>query len=494
MSGLLSECAQPPKPSKNKPKGVLVFLVSLVLCWVFAAISIQDFLSHERSMMDRLIAEKSIQINKSISEMIYKAQSLAALVLNDDGKIHDFRRTAATIVDDPAILNVLIAPGGVVSDVYPLEGNEQVLGYNLLGPGAGNKEAIEAFKKGQLVFGGPFTLIQGGEALVGRYPVYLPDENGEKWFWGLVSVTLKYPEVLSGAGLESLQREGLGYEIWRINPDTQQRQIIAASDYPYKKNSYVERSIKILNTEWFFRIMPVSYWYEQPQSWLLIFAGLCASLMIALIVRNSFALKKMKSELKFLSCSDSLTGVYNRVGLFYQLQDMIMQKRPFLLYYLDIDHFKRISDACGHAAGDHVLREFCHRICRRLEKNQFLARISGDEFVLVHVFEAGSGKKPISLWEGISRDFSMPMYISSQENITLSFSVGCASFPEDGKNIDDIILTADERMCNNKNAKYAQKKMRRKSDSMYVLSKSPGQEGDADLLAGKKQMQSYFKL
>ena len=73
--------------------------------------------------MERAIAEKSIKISDVISRLLYKTQALSALVIQSNGAVRDFQRVAATIVDDPAIQNILIAPGGVVSEVYPLDGN-----------------------------------------------------------------------------------------------------------------------------------------------------------------------------------------------------------------------------------------------------------------------------------------------------------------------------------------------------------------------------------
>jgi len=123
---------------------------------------------------------------------------LSALVIQNDGEIENFKQVAAIIIDDPAILNVLIAPSGVVSDVYPLQGNEAVIGLDFFGEGAGNKEAVMAKETGQLVFGGPFDLVQGGQALVGRLPVWIDMPDGNNAFWGLVSVTLKFPQILDG--------------------------------------------------------------------------------------------------------------------------------------------------------------------------------------------------------------------------------------------------------------------------------------------------------
>ncbi len=278
---------------------VATFLASILFCSLLICISIRNKADNEKMTMERLIMEKSVKVSEVISKLLYKTQALSALVIQNDGRIQDFERVAATIVDDPAILNILVAPAGVVSDVYPLQGNEAVMGFNMLGPGAGNREAIRAKETGELVFGGPFTLVQGGQALVGRLPVWLNVAGGGKRFWGLVSVTLKYPQALAGAALETLEKQGFAYEIWRVNPDDGKRQVVASSpNADTSKVRFIEKHIPLLNADWYFRIAPVREWYEYSENWILIVSGLAISLLIAFITRNNEELKRVKEELE----------------------------------------------------------------------------------------------------------------------------------------------------------------------------------------------------
>lgn len=110
----------------------------------------------------------------------------------------------------------------------------------------------------------------------------MDDGKGGKLFWGLVSVTLKFPQALNGAELDKLAELGLAYEIWRISPDTNKKQIIARSDYAYNKDApYLEMPLDILNAHWFFRLSPVKLWYQYPESWLYISLGVLVSFLLA---------------------------------------------------------------------------------------------------------------------------------------------------------------------------------------------------------------------
>lgn len=234
------------------PRVITVFFIALFICLSLIGLAIHRKNRLETFKMENLILERRGKIGDIITALLFKTQALAALVIQDNGQVEDFDRVAATIIDDPAILNILLAPNGVVTKVYPHSGNERLVGFDLLGQGEGNKEAVKAKELGTLVIGGPFTLMQGGgEALVGRLPIFMDLPGGGKRFWGLVSVTLRFPQVLAGAGLELLEHEGYTYEIWRVNPDDGQRQIITGSRRaPGEGAPYFEEHIPILNADW----------------------------------------------------------------------------------------------------------------------------------------------------------------------------------------------------------------------------------------------------
>lgn len=448
-------------------KAALAFLVSLCLCSLLIGAAIRNRADIEKMAMERLIMEKAMAITEVITTLLFKTQALSALVIDGQGRIENFERVAATIANDPAIKNILIAPDGVVSDVYPRAGNEEVLGYNLLGPGAGNREAAFALEKDQLVFGGPFTLVQGGQALVGRLPVCLPDETGRRRLWGLVSVTLHYPQALEKAGLESLASQGFVYDLWRVNPDDGRRQIIATSrDRPQQPNTrFIEKPLDILNARWHIRISPVYEWYQYRESWMLIIIGLAISGLIAVVVRNNAELKAMHSRLETMVLTDSLTGLLNRQGLFTRLDSLISRGCGFDLYYFDLNYFKQINDVHGHNAGDEVLREFARRVEKNLDPGLFFARIGGDEFVLIALNKAAENDDQLGrFWARLDQALKEPVYKTADQEIRLSFSRGRASFPAEAGTIDDLISLADKNMYLAKRGQYEAERKRRSSD------------------------------
>jgi diguanylate cyclase (GGDEF)-like protein len=81
--------------------------------------------------------------------------------------------------------------------------------------------------------------------------------------------------------------------------------------------------------------------------------------------------------------TDPLTGLRNRRAMDSTLSRLCATSSAFCLVHLDLDHFKAVNDTHGHAAGDHVLQETAHRMLRIIRREDTIARVGGDEFILV---------------------------------------------------------------------------------------------------------------
>ncbi|HHB81511.1 MAG TPA: GGDEF domain-containing protein, partial [Aliiroseovarius sp.] len=90
---------------------------------------------------------------------------------------------------------------------------------------------------------------------------------------------------------------------------------------------------------------------------------------------------KMVAEAE--ASSDTLTGLYNRRALDAMLARLIARGAPFALMHLDLDFFKQVNDTLGHAAGDLVLQQVAKVLLEETRSNDIVARVGGDEFVLI---------------------------------------------------------------------------------------------------------------
>ena len=265
---------------------ILSFSVSLILCTFAGVMVVSGKINTEKLIMENLITEKSSRVSETLLGFMHKTQAVSVIALRNYEQ-DVFEEAAALIVDDPSILNILVAPNGIVTHVYPVKGNEAVIGLNFFSEGAGNREAIQAKETGELVIGGPFNAVQGGQVIVGRLPIFIPEADGSGRFWGLVSVTLKYPQVMDGARLQEINSQGFDYEIWRINPDSGERQIIISSYLTGKNNMpFIEKQLIIKNAEWNYRLYFRRSWYEYSETWLFVFITLCVSFLLAAVIQK----------------------------------------------------------------------------------------------------------------------------------------------------------------------------------------------------------------
>ncbi len=429
---------------------IVSFICCLVLCTVLVVVTIINRNDVEKLEMEQLIMEKSVRISEVISRLLYKTEALAALVVQGNGEMENFERVAATICDDPAIANVLIAPGGVVSNVYPLKGNEAVIGLDFFSEGQGNNEAMLAKELGQLVFGGPFTLIQGGQALVGRLPVYIEGPDGQNLFWGLVSVTLKYPGALDAVGLELLAPQGYAYEIWRYSPDDGQQQVIANGEMEYNRNArFVQKEVQILNATWYFRVAPVRMWYQYFETWLLIAAGLLVSLLVAFVMQNNAELRRMKTKIEKIAQHDDLTDIYTRRYFMENATEQVAQRQQGCIVLFDLDHFKQVNDTHGHAVGDEVLIGVSERVRKGLRSDDVFARYGGEEFIL-YLPDATPGQGHSLAWR-LNQLIVKEPFATKAGAIAITASFGVAKVDED-KNLEKAIGRADKAMYQAKDA------------------------------------------
>ena len=272
-------------------KVVGAFFLTLALCIALSAYIEYGRRAREDDQMKFIAGTVSAQAYEVLSSQLNKARTLEAFVVQSEGSTEGFERVARLLVTDSSVRNVLLAPNGVVSAVYPLSGNESVLGHDLMGEKAGDKEAQAAIDRGTMIMAGPFTLVQGGQGIAGRLPVYL---NGS--FWGIVSVTLNYPEALSGLTAPStVASQGFACRIWRVNPDTGEEQTILKNGVGIAERA-LDYEFPIYNSEWHVTVSPVQPWYTNDSVIYSALVSLLLSFSVATAVVSSGTIRRMEQE------------------------------------------------------------------------------------------------------------------------------------------------------------------------------------------------------
>ncbi|MGE6385256.1 putative bifunctional diguanylate cyclase/phosphodiesterase [Pseudomonas sp. NPDC078416] len=167
----------------------------------------------------------------------------------------------------------------------------------------------------------------------------------------------------------------------------------------------------------------------------------------------SLSLKEANRELTQLALHDNLTGLPNRILLADRI-DQAMRKADaqgsaFALMFLDLDGFKPVNDAFGHHVGDQLLRAVAVRMRENFHRHDTLARIGGDEFVLLVELEDAEeavsvASRQVSL---VSQPFSV-----QEHDLQVTVSIGISLYPGNGRTQQELLMNADAAMYHAKNA------------------------------------------
>ena len=155
-----------------------------------------------------------------------------------------------------------------------------------------------------------------------------------------------------------------------------------------------------------------------------------------------------RAEKKFLATArtDDLTGLHNRKALLERLDSVCQrahrQSIPFGVLALDLDGFKAVNDAYGHAAGDHVLKTVADRLRKLVRETDDVGRMGGDEFIIIlEGVDSHSNRKAIA--EKIIAGVAKPIDLPCGNEATVGVSIGVSAWTADGEDCRHLLKAAD---------------------------------------------------
>lgn len=158
-------------------------------------------------------------------------------------------------------------------------------------------------------------------------------------------------------------------------------------------------------------------------------------------------LKVSKEEIRKLAYTDSLTELPNRVAFTEMLDSVMLTLRNdevIALIDIDLDNFKNINDTLGHSFGDEMLIDVSHRLREAMDENDYLARIGGDEFVVLtqNITDITTYEEKM---KQLQKVFTYPFTLATQE-FFMTISMGVTFAPRDGKTTQTLIKNMDSAM------------------------------------------------
>ncbi|MHB8741578.1 MAG: putative bifunctional diguanylate cyclase/phosphodiesterase [Sulfuricaulis sp.] len=183
------------------------------------------------------------------------------------------------------------------------------------------------------------------------------------------------------------------------------------------------------------------------------FTGIIGTLSdITKSVELNHLLSRYQDELYHLSVTDSLTGLYNRRHFDSQLEviltDHLPKNMPVCLLLIDLDGFKFINDTYGHPFGDEVLRTTAQLLKQQVRRNDYIARLAGDEFAMVlKNTDIENAKRIAQKLHSCISETRIPLPVGHMQ---LQSSMGVAEAPTHGGNAQDLVSAADVALYHSK--------------------------------------------
>lgn len=307
--------------------------------------------------------------------------AIEQLLISEDGEVNKFSTIASGMMAD-YVQSIQLAPDGVVNEIYPEEGNE-----------AGKIDLVNDEKRGAIVrYGiendivvmhGPFTLNQGGDGIAIRKPVYLYNEDGERYFWGLVIVIIKAPQIFNNS-VNALESFGYDYILSKTeSPLSSDYKAIDGSKQ--ELDNPVSYKFGLGGCKWQLDVSPVNGWKNDKNISPVIIGSVIIIVLLEVLVFAFMNMEKQRKKFRKMSLTDGLTGLLNRIGFNEQVEKYLNnnESKKCIAILLDVDNFKFINDVYGHEVGDQVLIQLATDMKKEFPENAVIGRNGGDEFCML---------------------------------------------------------------------------------------------------------------
>ncbi len=379
------------------------------------------------------------------------------------------------------VMSLQLAPDGIVTYITNIERNKKALGHDLMKDPDRRKMAEKSIRERSYIIAGPINLIQGGQAIIARWPIFLSIVDGdEEHFWGFATILIDLNFILSN---ESIVRLGDEFSLAvRGKHGLGEKGEVFIGDKSTFDTALAKAVVQLPNASWVMAVAekhPNKFpgFIRSPWYWgMIVLLSFISAIAVYINVDRPRRLKiainratndlnievehrkSIEDEFRYMAQHDKLTGLPNR-RLFDELSAHVLakvrrDKTQCGILFIDIDEFKEANDSFGHQAGDQLLKMIANRFTERLRKADVIARYGGDEFVVII-----TEKNLVDSIQLIAKDIvtliSNP-YKVGDDTITVGASIGISIYPDHGSTIDGLIEKADAAMYmakkNGKNA------------------------------------------
>lgn len=444
------------KESRIKKLKIAVWLplLALIIGAIFVADLVRDVrVENEKhtEKLERMNAETcSERMHGELNNGVFLTTALEQVIISENGNVNYFEKIAENLMRDSQseysgnsfIRCLQLAPGGVVSRIYPLEDNEEGM-IDLINDKDRGFICRYARDNDKLIIQGPFNLAQGGKGVAIRKPVYLTtgdEAPSAENFWGFAIAIVRVPEIFENS-VVTLETFGYHYELICesvIDGYETHATVYASETAPVSPQT---ASFILGGNKWTLGVSLADGQYVVGNELRVALVGGILALFAAALLHLVLLLAQKTYRYKNLAGTDVLTGLLNRAGYEAALTKYLREfpGEPCVEAVLDVDDFKIVNDLYGHGIGDGALKHLAGELVTAFPENSIICRHGGDEFsVVLKGCTGAEAEEKLRRFTQAKRSFT---HGGKKYNYTVS--MGYAEYPLQAKNASELASKSD---------------------------------------------------
>ncbi len=462
-------------------KSLTSFITVIVLLLVFLFAAVMEYryeIEVEKDSLREELVNVAINIEGMISSRIINANGVAATIQIEQASgqnLFDLFAEGIFESEDQVVKDVVFITDTTITDVYPAYLGLDAIGVDLAKIPEQRDLLLFSKENMQTVFFGPVDLVEGGKGIIVRVPVAIEGE-----YYGQVAIVFDYWNFTVVSGLEDLADRN-HIHLSGNDPLTNESTVIWGSG-DEKDERFISETIDLYDIEWTISAMPHYSWRgTSTLFYLILIVGFITVLgatysilrerrlkrqlqaankdlkktVVELahskedLLRQNEEIREKERFIQQLADHDGLTGLYNRRLFTEHLTKALGEGVHGLVVLIDIDDFKNVNDIHGHVYGDELLKEFSATLHEILGNSNRLYRFGGDEFLVLFENEYDN-KRIMEYASSVQQKVSEKIRRKIHSPITMS--TGVVRFPEQGSDVESLLIRADVAMYKSKDS------------------------------------------